>query len=143
MTNKDKLNRIKEIEILQAPLNSELKVLYGTITSDIEKSIYSIAQGIYSEKTIEMKSLIAEKTNLLISLGFTPSDGLIDESLRETFLWKQLEADYASTETADFRYSICTNCPEFVTISKQCKPLGVFAKDHSSTESSSCPIGNW
>jgi hypothetical protein len=49
----------------------------------------------------------------------------------------------ASEEVSAARYSLCTNCPEFVTISKQCKSLGVFAEEYSSIESSVCPIGNW
>lgn len=143
MTNKDILNRVKQIEIEQGPLNDEIKILYEIINRHGEDTEDLVSQEIYYEKNSIMKSLIAEKTNLLIGLGFTPVDGLIDESLRETALWKQIDADYVDLETADLRYSACTNCPEFVTISKQCKSLGVFAKEYSAIESSTCPIGNW
>lgn len=149
MTNKDKLNRIKEIEAEQMPLMDSLKVLDNLIrTLASDSNEYLTAREIYDQHLIEMKALISEKIPLLLDLGFIPANGLIDESIRETNLWKSLENDIseiimASEEISAARYLLCTNCPEFVTISKQCKPLGVFAKDHSSIESSSCPIGSW
>jgi len=93
MTNKDILNRVKQIEIEQGPLNDEIKILYEIINRHGEDTEDLVSQEIYYEKNSIMKSLIAEKTNLLIGLGFTPVDGLIDESLRETALWKQIDAD--------------------------------------------------
>jgi hypothetical protein len=143
MTNIDKLNRIQEIEIQQRLLNDEIKMLYSTITKEINDESYLIAQEIYNEKTLIMKSLVLEKIDIMIGLGFMPDSGSVNESLRETGLWKQIEKGEVKSEVADSRYSLCTNCPEFVTISKQCKPLGVFAKEYSSFESSTCPIGNW
>jgi hypothetical protein len=148
MTNKDKLNRIKEIEAHQMSLMNALKVLDNSIrTLESDSNEYLTAKEIYDEHSAEMKILIAEKIPLLIDIGFNPSDGLIDESIRDTDLWKSLENDIvvimASEEVSTARYSLCTNCPEFVTISKQCKSLGVFAEEYSSIESSVCPIGKW
>jgi hypothetical protein len=148
MTNKDKLNRVKEIEAQQMSLMEGLKALDNSIrTLESDSNDYLTAREIYDEHSAEMKVLVSEKIPILIDLGFNPSDGLIDESIRDTNLWKSLE-DYievimASEEVYAARYSLCTNCPEFVTISKQCKPLGVFAEEHSLIESSTCPIGNW
>jgi hypothetical protein len=148
MTNKDKINRIKEIEAEQMPLINSLKVLDNSIrTLSSDSNEYLTAKEIYDEHTIEMKVLILEKVSLLSSLGLFPSNGVIDESIRDTDIWKNIENDItlamASEEVSIARYSLCTNCPEFVTISKQCKPLGLFAQEHSSIESSTCPIGNW
>jgi len=148
MTNKDKLNRVKEIEAQQMSLMEGLKALDNSIrTLESDSNDYLTAREIYDEHSAEMKVLISEKIPILIDLGFNPSDGLIDESIRDTNLWKSLE-DYievimANEEVSAARYSLCTNCPEFVTISKQCKTLGVFAQEHSSIESSTCPIGKW
>lgn len=148
MTNKDKIDRIKAIEAEQLPLLESLKILDNSIRNlSHESNEYLIAREIYDQHGTEMKALVFEKIPLLLSLGFIPSDGLIDDSIRDTDLWKRLENDItvivASEEVSAARYSLCTNCPEFVTISKQCKPLGLFAQEHSSIESSTCPIGNW
>jgi hypothetical protein len=149
MTNKDKINRVKEIEAQQLPLMDSLKIVDNLIRSlDSNSTEYTMAREIYDEHSIDMKLLISEKVSLLIGMGFKPADGIINNSIKDTDLWKSLENDVAeiimaSKEVSDARYSLCTNCPEFVTISKQCKPLGLFAQEHSSIESSTCPIGNW
>jgi hypothetical protein len=149
MTNKDKINRIKEIELEQLPLMDSIKILDNSIrVLESDSNEYLIAREIYDQHSAEMKVLISEKVSLLIGLGFAPTSGIINESIRDTDLWKSLENDVAevvmaSEEVSSARYSLCTNCPEFVTISKQCKPLGLFAQEHSSIESSACPIGNW
>ena len=144
MTNKDKLNRIKEIEAEQVLLMHSLKVLDNSIrTLSSESNEYLIAREIYDEHSIEIKALISEKIPLLLSLGFSPANGMVDESIRDTDLWKQIETDQINSDIAESRVSVCTNCPEFVTISKQCKPLGVFVEEYSLIESSSCPIGKW
>lgn len=149
MTNKDKINKIKEIEAEQVPLINSLKVLDNSIrTLSSDSNEYLTAKEIYDEHTIEMKALVSEKITILLGLGFFPANGMIDESIKNTDLWKSLENDVAevimaSKEISDARYSLCTNCPEFVTLSKQCKTLGLFAQEYSSVESSTCPIGNW
>jgi hypothetical protein len=144
MTNKETLNRIKDIEIEQLNMMDSLKAADNLIrTIDHQSEGYQTALEIYTQHNEHMQSLISEKVPLLLSLGFFPSGGLIDESLRETDLWKSIEANKINAEDAEARYSLCTNCPEFVTISKQCKSLGVFAEEYSSIESSVCPIGNW
>jgi hypothetical protein len=149
MTNKDKINRVKEIEAQQLPLMDSLKIVDNLIRSlDSNSTEYTMAREIYDEHSIDMKLLISEKVSLLIGMGFKPADGIINDSIKDTDLWKNLENDVAeiimaSKEVSDARYSLCTNCPEFVTLSKQCKPLGLFAQEYSSVESSTCPIGNW
>ena len=144
MTNKEKLERVKNIETDQIDLMNSLKVLDNSIkVIDHESNEYATAMEIYRQHTAEMKSLISEKTLILLSLGFTPSDGMIDESIRETELWKQIDSKEAEADVYSSRQSICTNCPEFVTISGQCKVLGEFVSDYAVPEDSSCPIGNW
>lgn len=149
MTNKEKIDRIKIIEAEQLPLLESLKILNNSIRNlSNESNEYLIAKEIYEQHGKEMKTLVSEKTLLLLDLGFIPSNGLIDESIRNTDLWKNLEKDVseiiiASKEVANARQSLCINCSEFVAISKQCKALGVFVEEYSLIESSSCPVGKW
>ncbi len=144
MTNKEKIDRIKQIELDQLPLIKSLDILDNSVRTLSHKSDeYLIAKEIYDQHSIEMKALVIEKISLLISLGFNPKDGMIDESLRNTDLWKQIESEETAPEISNSRFLICTNCPEFVTISSQCKKLGVFAEEYSKLDSSSCPIGMW
>jgi len=140
MTKKDDLNRIKEIEAQQLLLIPEIKILRSSVNSNAQDDT---PLEILEEKIDEINLLRKEKALLLLNLGFQIVGVSIDEPLADTEMWKQIELEKASLEVSNSRYSLCTNCPEFVTISKQCKALGVFAEEYSSIESSSCPIGNW
>jgi hypothetical protein len=145
MTNNQyKLQRIKSIEDEQSGLINEINILFPSIDKEIKNENELVALDIYKEKTQVMKDLIFEKLKLLLDLGFKPQDGMIDMSLRETSLWKSIEEEQDSpTDIYNYRQSVCTNCPEFVTISGQCKVLGEFVSEYAMLENSSCPIGNW
>jgi hypothetical protein len=148
MTNKDKINRVKEIEAQQISLIDGLKVLDNSIRDlDPNSNEYLMAREIYDEHSADMKDLISEKIPLLLSLGFFPKDGMVDEPIKDTDLWKSLENDIevimASKEVSDERYSICTGCPEFVAISKQCKKCACFMDSKTKLAEYSCPIGKW
>jgi hypothetical protein len=140
MTKKDELNRIKEIEIQQLLLLPEVEALRSVVNNNPKDAI---ASEILEEKIDELGTLRKEKALLLLNLGFQITGISIDETFVDTEMWKQIDLAVAPLETSNLRYSLCTNCPEFVTISKQCKPLGVFAEEYSLIESSSCPIGKW
>lgn len=50
---------------------------------------------------------------------------------------------YATDEVATSRYEICKVCPEFITLTKQCKKCGCFMAAKTRLESAACPIGKW
>lgn len=140
MTKKDNLNRVKEIEIQQLLLLPEINFLRSTVNNNAQDDI---AAGILEERVDEINLLRKEKALLLLNLGFHMMGTSIDEPIVDTEMWKQVDLADALPEVSNLRYSLCTNCPEFVTISKQCKLLGAFAEEYSLIESSSCPIGKW
>lgn len=140
MTKKDDLNRIKEIEIQQLLLLPEVKLLRSVVNDNPKDAR---ASEILEEKIDGLGALRKEKALLLLNLGFQITGISIDEPFVDTEMWKQIELANATLEVYNLRYSLCTNCPEFVTISKQCKTLGVFAEEYSLIESSTCPIGSW
>lgn len=140
MTRKNELDRIKEIEIQQLLLIPEIKFLRSSVNNNAQDDT---APDILEEKIDEINALRKEKALLLLNLGFQMIGLSIDEPIVDTEIWKQVEQEKAPQEVVDSRCSICTNCPEFVTISKQCKPLGVFVEEHSLIESSNCPLGKW
>lgn len=41
------------------------------------------------------------------------------------------------------RYSICESCPEFISLTQQCKECGCFMKLKSKYESAKCPLEKW
>lgn len=140
MTRKSKLDRVREIEAKQLLLIPEIKFLQSAVNNNAQEDI---PLEILEQKIDEINIIRKEKALLLLNLGFQIVGKSIDEPLVDTEMWKQIETEKASLEVFNSRYSVCTNCPEFVTISKQCKTLGVFAQEYSSIESSYCPIGNW
>jgi hypothetical protein len=67
------------------------------------------------------------------------------QNLGEVRPWDLLNPNtqWASEEEADKRYSICNGCPEFVSLTKQCKKCGCFMAAKTKIASASCPIGKW
>lgn len=49
----------------------------------------------------------------------------------------------ASYQKQKERYQICSTCPEFIKISKQCKKSGAFMDLKIKDLSSECPIKKW
>lgn len=41
------------------------------------------------------------------------------------------------------RYDICKGCPDFISLTSQCKRCGCFMKHKSKLSAASCPIGKW
>lgn len=52
-------------------------------------------------------------------------------------------AEWASAEVAEERYSLCLSCPELIKTSKQCKKCGCFMNAKTKLKNASCPIGKW
>lgn len=46
-------------------------------------------------------------------------------------------------EVADQRFSICKECPEFVSMTSQCKKCGCLMYAKTKLPNASCPIGKW
>ncbi len=44
---------------------------------------------------------------------------------------------------SNFRYDICLQCPELVSLTKQCKQCGCFMALKTKLESAKCPLGKW
>lgn len=51
--------------------------------------------------------------------------------------------EYASDAEASNRYSICENCPSFISISKQCAKCGCFMHLKTKIAHAECPVGKW
>jgi hypothetical protein len=142
MTKKDKLNRIKEIEIQQILLLPEVEALRSIVNSNPEDAV---APEILEQKIEELGIIRKEKALLLLNLGFQITGISIDEPFVNTEMWKQIDVDleFVPLDTSNLRYSICTGCPEFVAISKQCKKCACFMESKTKLAGFSCPIGKW
>lgn len=46
-------------------------------------------------------------------------------------------------EDADKRYSICQMCPEFISLTTQCKKCGCIMKLKTKIEGATCPLEKW
>jgi len=62
--------------------------------------------------------------------GVTPMDMLNPEN-------------YIDIETADKRFLICQQCPEFISATTQCKKCGCIMKAKTKLTKAFCPIGKW
>ena len=50
---------------------------------------------------------------------------------------------YALEDLANKRYEICKQCPEFISLTTQCKRCGCFMSAKTKMEAAKCPIGKW
>lgn len=44
---------------------------------------------------------------------------------------------------SNYRYGICLKCPEFMSMTKQCKKCGCFMSLKTKLDDAKCPIGKW
>jgi hypothetical protein len=67
------------------------------------------------------------------------------QSLGETRPWDLVnpETQWATSEVAEERYSICKGCPELIKLTKQCKKCGCFMAAKTKLEKAVCPLGKW
>ncbi len=67
------------------------------------------------------------------------------EKLGNTRPWDILNpnAEYASEELANHRYSLCQGCPFFIDLTKQCKECGCFMTVKTKLLNAACPQNKW
>ena len=69
----------------------------------------------------------------------------MSEKKRSVKPWDLLNPnkEHASEEEAKKRYDICDWCPEFISLSKQCKQCGCFMNLKVKLQEAVCPLGKW
>jgi hypothetical protein len=67
------------------------------------------------------------------------------KNLGETRPWDILNpsTEWASSEVAEERYSICKACPELIKLTNQCKKCGCFMIAKTKIQVATCPLGKW
>lgn len=66
------------------------------------------------------------------------------KKLGETRPWDLLDkSNYTDQETSSARYAICSECPELIELTKQCKKCGCFMVAKTKLINAKCPIGKW
>jgi hypothetical protein len=67
------------------------------------------------------------------------------QNLGDTRPWDLVNpsTEWASSEVAEERYSICKACPELVKLTKQCKKCGCFMVAKTKLQGAVCPLGKW
>jgi hypothetical protein len=51
--------------------------------------------------------------------------------------------EHATDQEAQTRYNICDWCPEFISLTKQCKKCGCLMHLKVKLKEASCPLGKW
>ena len=51
--------------------------------------------------------------------------------------------NYVSEELEKSRFQLCSECPELIQTTKQCKECGCFMTLKVKLEAAKCPIGKW
>jgi hypothetical protein len=67
------------------------------------------------------------------------------KNLGKTRPWDMINpsTEFAKDELHDKRYSICQVCPEFISLTSQCKKCGCLMKMKTKLQQATCPIGKW
>ncbi len=67
------------------------------------------------------------------------------KNLGETRPWDVVNpnTEWATDEVVEKRYSICQMCPEFISLSTQCKKCGCIMKLKTKLEKATCPLEKW
>lgn len=67
------------------------------------------------------------------------------QSLGDTRPWDVLNpnTEWTNDENALNRYNICQACPEFISLTTQCKKCGCIMKVKTKLEKAACPLGKW
>jgi hypothetical protein len=67
------------------------------------------------------------------------------EKMGDTRPWDLLnpEKNRASEEVANARYEVCSTCPEFINVTKQCKQCGCFMAAKTKLARAVCPLEKW
>ena len=51
--------------------------------------------------------------------------------------------EYTDDQTSSNRYKICLDCPELISLTKQCKQCGCFMALKVKLQEASCPLQKW
>jgi hypothetical protein len=51
--------------------------------------------------------------------------------------------NHADPLTSEQRYDICLECPEFISLTKQCKQCGCVMTMKTKIQAATCPLGKW
>lgn len=66
------------------------------------------------------------------------------KKLGDTRPWHLLNSEnYTQQEIGEKRYSICSECPELISATKQCKQCGCFMPLKVKLEAAKCPLNKW
>ena len=67
------------------------------------------------------------------------------KNIGETRPWDLInpKTSFVETEDADKRFAICQMCPEFVSLTTQCKKCGCVMKLKTKLEKATCPLQKW
>lgn len=67
------------------------------------------------------------------------------KNLGETRPWDLVNpnTEWAEEEKANARFDICKMCPEFISLTTQCKKCGCIMKAKTKLEKATCPLGKW
>jgi len=67
------------------------------------------------------------------------------QNLGDTRPWDLLNpnTEYVSDDLHSDRLNICKACPEFISLTTQCKKCGCVMNFKTKLEKATCPIGKW
>lgn len=67
------------------------------------------------------------------------------EKMGSTRPWDLLNpnTEYVDENIAKDRLDICKGCPEFFSLTNQCKECGCFMVAKTKIKNASCPLGKW
>lgn len=66
------------------------------------------------------------------------------ENLGEARPWDLLNKhNYVDDQVSNSRLLICSECPELIKLTMQCKRCGCFMAGKTKLEKATCPIGKW
>jgi hypothetical protein len=67
------------------------------------------------------------------------------KNLGTTRPWDLINPNVEKVDDAEesMRYSMCSDCPEFIKLTTQCKQCGCIMKMKVKLKAAVCPIGKW
>lgn len=67
------------------------------------------------------------------------------KKLGDTRPWDMVNSNVPRVEeqVSERRMSICSDCPEFIGLTKQCKQCGCIMPMKVKLEAAKCPLGKW
>jgi hypothetical protein len=67
------------------------------------------------------------------------------EKLGDTRPWDMIDprVERVTEEMRDRRYSLCQECPQFISLTTQCKECGCVMSAKTKLLNATCPIGKW